>query len=232
MPRYRQRESHTFARIPNVSRQRSQFDRSHGYKSTFDAGYLIPFFVDEIVPGDTHKLNANMFCRLATLTRPIMDNLYLETFFFFVPFRLLWDNWVKMWGEQENPDDPTDFLVPTMNDPTGAAFDSLSLYDYMGIPPSIPNLTINALYARAYHLIWNEWFRDQNLQDSKPVPKTDGPDDPATYALLKRGKRHDYFTSCLPWPQKGPSVGMPIGGQVPITGLLPGDPGYVDGRPT
>lgn len=225
----RRRDSHTFARVPSVNRQRSQFDRSHGYKTTFDSGYLIPFFVDEVVPGDHHRLNSNMFARLATLQKPIMDNLYLETFFFFVPFRLLWTNWQKMWGEQENPGDSTDYLVPQVVAPPGASVTVGSIWDYFGIPVGVQDLAMSALYPRAYNLIWNEWFRDQNLQDSVPIVKGDT-DDPANYTLLRRGKRHDYFTSCLPFPQKGPEVFLPVGGASVIP-LESGDAGYVDGSP-
>lgn len=226
----RQRESHTFARVPRLQSQRSMFDRSHGYKTTFNEGYLIPFYIDEVVPGDTHKVNANLFCRLATAKKPIMDNLYLETFFFFCPMRLLWDNWERMWGAQDNPGDSTDFLVPMVEAPQGVSVTEGSIWDYMGVPIGVPNLKISALYPRAYNFVYNEWFRDQNLQDAVPRERGDT-DDPANYVLLRRGKRHDYFTSCLPWPQKGPEVLLPLAGMVPVVGLESGDPGFVDGVP-
>jgi len=171
-----------------------------------------------------------MFARLATLQKPIMDNLYLETFFFFVPFRLLWDNWERMWGAQDNPGDSTDFLVPEVIAPPGASVTVGSIWDYFGVPVGVPNLSMSALYPRAYNLIWNEWFRDQNLQDSVPEIRGDI-DDPVNYTLLRRGKRHDYFTSCLPFPQKGPEVLLPLGGTVPVVPLVSGEPGYVDGVP-
>lgn len=225
----RRKESHTFSRVPKVNRLRSQFDMSHGYKTTFDAGYLVPFFTEEVVPGDHFRVNANMFARLATLQKPIMDNLYLETFFFFVPFRILWDNWVKMWGEQDNPGDSTDFLVPEVIAPPGASASVGSLWDYLGVPIGVQNLSMSALYPRAYNKIWNEWFRDQNLQDSVPEERGDS-DDPTNYTLLRRGKRHDYFTSCLPFPQKGPEVFLPVGGAA-VVPLESGDEGYIDGSP-
>jgi len=205
---------HEFSRVPKADIQRSVFNRSHDLKTTFDAGYLVPIFVDEALPGDTFTLNTTAFGRLATPINPIMDNIHIETFFFAVPHRLVWNNWEKFCGEQENPGDSTDYLIPTVT----ATVSNSSLYDYMGIPTGV-QLTFNNLAGRAYNLIWNEWFRDENLQDSVVVDKTDGPDTATDYALLKRGKRHDYFTSCLPWPQKGDAVNLPLGGTAAITGL-------------
>ena len=209
--------SHDFSRVPKAEIQRSVFKRDHGLKTAFDAGYLVPIFVDEALPGDTFTCSMTGFGRLATPVNPIMDNLYIETFFFAVPYRLVWNNWQKMCGEQENPGDSTDYLVPTVS----GTVTTNSLFDYMGVP--IGNaLTWNNLHGRAYNLIWNEWFRDENLQDSVVVDKDDGPDTLSDYVILKRGKRHDYFTSCLPWPQKGDAVSLPLGTTAPIdfTGTL------------
>jgi hypothetical protein len=203
---------HEFSRVPKADIQRSTFNRSHDLKTTFDAGYLVPIFVDEALPGDTFTLNTTAFGRLATPINPIMDNIHIETFFFAVPYRLVWDNWEKFCGAQDNPGDSTDYLMPTVT--TTAA--NGSLYDYFGIPTGV-SLTFNNMAGRAYNLIWNEWFRDENLQDSVQVDKSDGPDTDTNYTVLKRGKRHDYFTSCLPWPQKGDAVNLPLGGKALLT---------------
>lgn len=211
----------SFSQVPRAEVQRSKFDRSHGYKTAFNSGYLIPFYCDDVLPGDTFNLTTSMVARLTTPILPVMDNLHIDTFFFFVPSRLVWNNFQKFFGEQDNPGDSIDFTEPQIKlDAEGGAAVG-SIYDYLGVPPMV-SLTQpdwpSALPFRAMNLIYNEWFRDQNLQDSLPVPKDDGPDHMSNYSLFKRCKRHDYFTSAQPWPQKGPQVMLPLGTSAPVRG--------------
>lgn len=205
---------HRFAEIPKAEIPRSVFDRSFTTKTAFNSGYLIPVFFDEVLPGDTFDVNASFFTRLATPVVPFMDNLWLDSFFFFVPYRLVWDHWTNMHGERKNPQDSVDYICPTVTAPDGG-FGFGSIYDYLGIPPD-KKLTVNALPLRACNLIYNEWFRDENLQNSLTVNTGDENDSPSLYNLFRRGKRHDYFTSCLPWPQKGDSVEVSLGGTAPV----------------
>lgn len=231
-------KGHRFSDAPAMYMRRTKFDRSHVYKTTFDSGKLIPVFVDEVLPGDTCRLNVRYFSRLATPVKPIMDNIYLDWFFFFVPNRLVWNHWQNFCFEQEDPDDSTDYVCPTTS-LVGKAGDTLhgvgTLWDYFGLPTGLPNTIsgINALPFRGVYLIWNEWFRDENLQKSVKIQKGDTNEVfdgsrvseqpewlqgiPESYLPCPpRGKRHDYFTSALPWTQKGPGVSIGLAGTAPV----------------
>lgn len=230
---------HRFSDAPAMYMRRTKFDRSHVYKTTFNSGKLIPIFVDEVLPGDTTRMSVNYFARLATPIKPIMDNIYLDWFFFFVPNRLVWDHWQNFCFEQEDPDDNTDYVIPTVTAAANSDNNYVgSLWDYFGLPVNTAgNLSgINALPFRAVYLIWNEWFRDENLQKSIKIQKGDtnevldssrASDQPSWVfssgtsivpglACPPRGKRHDYFTSALPWTQKGPGVDISLTGNAPI----------------
>ena len=235
---------HRFSDAPAMYMRRTKFDRSHVYKTTFDAGKLIPVFVDEVLPGDTTRMSVNYFARLATPIKPIMDNIYLDWFFFFVPNRLVWEHWQNFCFEQEDPDDSTDYVIPTVT-ATGNSDNAYigSLWDYFGLPVNVSNNIsgINALPFRAVYLIWNEWFRDENLQKSVKIQKGDvnevldssrSSDQPswvfssgtnivAGLACPPRGKRHDYFTSALLWTQKGPGVSIGLAGTASIVDPSP-----------
>lgn len=240
---------HRFSDAPAMYMKRTKFDRSHVYKTTFDSGKLIPVFVDEVLPGDTTRMSVNYFARLATPIKPIMDNIYLDWFFFFVPNRLVWEHWQNFCFEQEDPDDSTDYIIPTVA-VTGNSENAYigSLWDYFGLPVNTSgNLSgISALPFRGVYLIWNEWFRDENLQKSVKIQKGDtnevlnssrASEQPSWVftsdtnivpglACPPRGKRHDYFTSALPWTQKGPGVSIGLAGTASIVDPTPGT-GYL-----
>ena len=214
--------THQFSQAPTADIPRSSFNRSCGYKTTMDAGKLVPIFVDEVLPGDTFNMNPSVFARLNTPLFPIMDNMFLDLHWFFVPYRQLWTNFRKFCGEQVDPGDSIDYSFPTRSEAGGYA--EASLGDYFGLPTKINNTVNSVMPFRAYAHIYNEWYRDQNLIDSVTMSTADGPDTTTNSTLLSRGKRHDYFTSCLPWLQKGDAIELPLGTSAdikyadPITG--------------
>lgn len=235
---------HRFSDAPAMYMKRTKFDRSHVYKTTFNSGNLVPVFIDEVLPGDTARMSVNYFARLATPIKPIMDNIYLDWFFFFVPNRLVWEHWQNFCFEQEDPDDSTDYVIPTVS-ATGNSQNAYvgSLWDYFGLPINTSgNLSgISALPFRGVYLIYNEWFRDENLQKSVKIQKGDtnevldstrSADQPSWVftsgtsivpglACPPRGKRHDYFTSALPWTQKGPGVSIGLAGTAQLVDPKP-----------
>lgn len=210
--------THNFSQTPQADISRSVFDRSHTYKCTFDASYLIPFYVDEALPGDTFSADLTAIARLATPLHPIMDNLHVDFFFFSCPNRLLWENWERFMGAQDDPSSSIDYTVPEVTKPTTWAVGSI--WDYFGLRAGATGaaINVNALHPRMYNRVYNEWFRDQNLIDSVTLNIDDGPDADTDYALLKRSKRPDYFVSGLPWPQKGDAVEVPLGTTAPVVG--------------
>jgi hypothetical protein len=221
MHRNKSVSNHSFAMVPKADIPRSSFDTQYAHKTTFDAGFLVPIYCDEVLPGDTHRVKMTAFARLATPLFPVMDNLHLDTFFFFVPNRLVWDNWAKFMGEQANPGDSISYVVPTITS-TAGGYAVGSIFDYFGLPTAgqitgSNTVTHNVLPLRAYNLIYNEWFRDENLQNSVNHNTSDSGNTPANFTLLRRGKRKDYFTGALPWPQKGASVSLPLGTTAPIS---------------
>jgi len=201
-----------FSKVPDVKIERSRFQRNSTFKTTFDAGKLIPCFLDEVLPGDTHTVSMDIFARLATPIKPIMDNMQMDTMFFFVPMRLVWEHTQNFFGERRpDPDSSIAYTVPTVALPASTGATIGSIYDYFGLPTGVPDLPVNSLPLRAYNRIYNDWFRDENLIDSVTMRTGDTGDVPADFAVWDSGKRYDYFTSCLTQAQKGSAVTIPVG---------------------
>lgn len=212
-----QSSTNPFAQVPKTLVNRSLFDENFRHLTSIDSGYLVPIFNDEILPGDTISFQPTLFARLATQVVPFMDNAYVDFHLWFVPRRLVWSNWQKFMGEQLNPGDSIDYLIPTVSTPA-EGLEPQTLLNYIGVPAGLKNFEIDACYPRSCNLIYNEWYRDENLQDRLYCPTDDGPDDVTQYNLFRRGKRGDYFTTALPSPQKGPGVELPLGGTAPVIG--------------
>jgi hypothetical protein len=237
-------ESHFALNPTNIDIRRSTFDRSHSLKTSFNVGDIVPFFVDEVLPGDTFNVDTSKVVRLQTLLTPVMDNIYLDTYFFFVPNRLTWSHWKQFNGENiESAWIPqTEYEIPQITAPASGGWSVGTIADYLGVPTGVPNLSVSALPFRAYALIMNEWFRDENLSDPLVVPVDD-----ATIAGVNTGtfvtdvckgglpykaaKYHDYFTSCLPSPQKGPDVTIPVAsaGNLPVVPRSDSVVSFLDG---
>lgn len=217
--------SRTASNVPNVNKPRSKFNRSKNYKTSFNTSLVYPIYKELVIPGDTVDMNMHNFVRMNPTVAPFMDNIYIDTHFFFVPMRLVWDNWQKFMGERKSPADSIDYLIPTITTPVGG-WNEASPACYLGMRGSIAGHVHSSLPLRSYNLVYNEWFRDQNLQTPLPVDTDDGPDTPTDYSVLgQRNKTQDYFTTMFTAPQKGPSVLIPTSDSVTVERISNGPAG-------
>lgn len=208
--------THSFASYPVDLPRRSGFDRSNSLFTCLDAGYIIPIYQDLMYPGETLKMKMANFCRLSAQIVPFMSNVYMDFHLWAVPYRLVWKHWVNLMGERTSRNQDTDYLTPQISTgENGVEFGSLS--DYLGVRPGVSNVSFNSHWHRAYNLVYNEWYRDENLQDELiPFTDEDTGDSISDYILRRRGKRKDYFTGALPFTQKGQAVDLPLLGNAPV----------------
>lgn len=233
------RGARDYSDVPVPSTPRSRFDRSYSHHTAFNSGVLVPIDREELLPNDTYSVRPTVFARLTTLALPIFSNIFVDIHYFAVSLRHIWENSEEFFGaEPGGPGTRVDRLTPKLD--LSAGIGPETLHDYLGIPPGVAvadsDFYPHNLYGRAYNFIWNEWYRDAEIQALIPLDTDDGPDNPGQYTLQRRNKQRDRFTSARPWPYKGPDVNLPLGASAPVvssgsgvpTFSYPGGPGSLD----